>query len=294
MSAQELTSLKELASQLKVSDALLKKIIKDFDIPTERAQKKVFLTSQSVSILRDILALRASGKKNNEIKDLFDASKAEQEAKDTPIPSLEETKTETITEKAIIPAEDTELVVEANSEITNAENSSTEVNSRKTNHNKRFDKFKNRNRNKEETRSKQQEESESDKAENSDELDYSSYLVEDESSSSMAMELAETGDDELEENNSINIDDDDDDEAEVEEVERIEERLSPRRIRRRQFSFRYIQRQIANDSKRVNYLKQKLKRGRLAEPERLSLEQSLEQRSMLLSGWTQLLRWVKS
>jgi hypothetical protein len=72
------------------------------------------------------------------------------------------------------------------------------------------------------------------------------------------------------------------------------DRLSPRKIRRRQFSFRYIQRQIANDSKRVNYIKQKLRRGSLSTKEKMILEDSLHHRSDLLSGWIQLLRWVKS
>ena len=68
MSSSDSVSIKELASKLKTSDALIKKIIKDFEIETIRNQKRVLLSSESVQTIRDILALRASGKKNIEIK----------------------------------------------------------------------------------------------------------------------------------------------------------------------------------------------------------------------------------
>ena len=64
--------------------------------------------------------------------------------------------------------------------------------------------------------------------------------------------------------------------------------------RRRQFSFRFIQRQIANDMSRVDYIRHKLNRGKLSTLEKLHLEDSLHKRSHLLSGWTHLLRWVKN
>ena len=75
MSSSDSVSIKELASKLKTSDALIKKIIKDFEIETKRDQKRVLLSAESVQTIRDILALRASGKKNIEIKKLFDEAK---------------------------------------------------------------------------------------------------------------------------------------------------------------------------------------------------------------------------
>jgi hypothetical protein len=86
-----------------------------------------------------------------------------------------------------------------------------------------------------------------------------------------------------------------DDEPEIEDSEtELKDSIAPRKIRRKAFSFRYIQRQIANDTKRINYLKNRIKRAKISSSERLDLEDSLERRVTMLNGWLQIQRWVKS
>ncbi len=279
--SSELISIKELASKLKVTDALLKKLIKDFDIVTERVQKRVYLSESSVTTVREVLALRASGKKNKEIKELFEASKAPPPVEQAPEvekikakPSPRKTKTKKPDEDQQVIAQVEEQVVKVPEETIAAvalEYENTEEHA----------------------------------------VDISSYLEEDhqaEDEPSMAMRLAEESDVldtviESTEDESLDFEETNVEEekeaAIIEEPERTPERgrqdrLSPRKMRRRQFSFSYIQRQIANDSKRIQYIQQKLKRGSLSTKEAMNLKDSLEHRSKLLSGWVHLLRWVKS
>lgn len=296
MSSAELISIKELASKLKVTDALLKKLIKDFDISTDRVEKRIYLNTDSVTTVRAVLALRASGKKNKEIKELFEASKTATAVQEEPVVTKVETeatkpkadlkKAKPILKKAKPKKTDeTEVLNETEeqaAQIPQAEKISEETIV---------------------AVAKEYEDSQ----EHS--VDISSYLEEDqdaENEPSMAMRLAEeTGihHDEAEstEDQSLMLEDHDggEDEApiarEPERVtERTQDRLNPRKMRRRQFSFSYIQRQIANDSKRIQYLQQKIKRGSLSTKEEMNLKDSLEHRSKLLSGWVHLLRWVKS
>lgn len=270
----DLMSVKELAAKLKVTDALLKKLIKDFDIETTRVLKRIHLQDSSVKTIREILALRASGKKNKEIKELFDAAQADLVKTKTEAPQLE-TKDEPETESKILKTRNKIKNKIKNKIIENPINDQPE---------QRID-------TKVETKSKDE----------TEDLDITSYLDETEDDEiSMAMRLAEDDGNvndnprvELKEEN-LDLDDDDHDDEVAEVREEVEQRLSPKKARRRQFSFRYIQRQIANDAKRIQYLQQKLKRGRLSKKEQLDLEDSLEQRSKLHSGWVHLLRWVKS
>lgn len=80
----------------------------------------------------------------------------------------------------------------------------------------------------------------------------------------------------------------------IEEEDIVRDSISPRKVKRKAFSFRYIQRQIASDTKKVNYLKNKLKKSKLSHLERLNLRDSLDKRAKMLSSWIQILRWVKS
>lgn len=285
---ENLTSIKELASQLKSSDALIKKIIKDFEIDTIRSQKKVSLSDESVKIIRDILALRASGKKNNEIKEMFYASRSPESTN-----NVEEEKA--TTDEVITEDEAPEPEAEA------AKEGNTESNFRKNPKNKRH---------RRERRPHKDSASDEDqklpkltaeelaelqgnrgsKQENDKTLDLSQYLEEEEEH-----KLDDTIKHLLEDSDDEDLEDLSDADESIEAEEEEEKSSSSRgKVRRRQFSFRYIQRQIANDSKRVNYIKQKLKRGVLSSKERMLLEDSLYHRSKLLNGWIHLLRWVKS
>lgn len=291
MSSSDSVSIKELASKLKTSDALIKKIIKDFEIETKRDQKRVLLSAESVQTIRDILALRASGKKNIEIKKLFDEAQGVKPSSEPSSTEPEETLAEVTVEesfpeakkpkkpKSVKPAKqepleeqadspesaqdprDPELLVEGLSADDILELTDLPIN------------------------------------QDVDVLVPGDYLEDEVPQSNTQDDLKQLlsleGSEDLEEDLEDEITDEQIEE-ELTQQNRRGDRLSPRKIRRRQFSFRYIQRQIANDSKRVNYIKQKLRRGSLSTKERMVLEDSLHHRSVLLSGWIQLLRWVKS
>ena len=65
-------------------------------------------------------------------------------------------------------------------------------------------------------------------------------------------------------------------------------------VRRRGFNYRYVERQISNDSKRVGSLRQRLRNTNLSVQERLFIEEALERRILFLDGWKHILRWVSS
>ena len=65
---------------------------------------------------------------------------------------------------------------------------------------------------------------------------------------------------------------------------------SPRR--RRGFNYRYVERQISNDSKRVGSLRLRLRNTNLSVQERLFVEEALERRILFLDGWKHILRWI--
>ena len=64
------------------------------------------------------------------------------------------------------------------------------------------------------------------------------------------------------------------------------------RRRRRGFNYRYVERQIANDSKRVYSLRQRLKNSNTSVRDRLFFEEALERRILFLNGWKHILRWI--
>lgn len=291
MSSSDSVSIKELASKLKTSDALIKKIIKDFEIETKRDQKRVLLSAESVQTIRDILALRASGKKNIEIKKLFDEAQGVKPSSEPSSTEPEETLAEVTVEeslpeakkpkkpKSVKPAKQEPLEEQADSPESAQDprdpaapveglsaDDILELTSLPIN-------------------------------QDVDVLVPGDYLEDEIPQSNTQDDLKQLlsleGSEDLEEDLEDEITDEQIEE-ELTQQNRRGDRLSPRKIRRRQFSFRYIQRQIANDSKRVNYIKQKLRRGSLSTKERMVLEDSLHHRSVLLSGWIQLLRWVKS
>ena len=62
--------------------------------------------------------------------------------------------------------------------------------------------------------------------------------------------------------------------------------------RRRGFNYRYVERQISVDSKKVSSLRLRLKNPNLAVQDRLFFEESLERRILFLNGWKHILRWI--
>jgi len=326
MSETDLISVKELAQQLDVSDALLKKFVRDFGIDAERIKKRIHLKDESVNILKDIVRLRASGKKNKEIKEIFDQvqkakvkeEKAEKETKPvkakvagkrgrpkkekkevetkTEVEAKTETKVEAKTEKKVeakterkVEAETekkveakTERKVEAEVETKTEEPAEDKRHKREKTHKKKYGDKKSKKEKPEE--------------------DYSEYLAEQMGEKHQVQdEIALARQEVPEEESELT---DEDLEAELAGEEPVEETeevadwdgkpMQARRVRHRAFNFRYVQRQIANDSRRVDYIKYKLERSNLSTPERLKLEEVLDNRYKILSGWVHLLRWVKS
>ncbi len=271
MSESNQVSVKELASKLKVSDALLKKFIKDFSITTIQEKKLTYVSHESAEILKEIIRLRDAGKKNIEIKKLFEESQKAQAQEEAQAVAVSPT-----VEAAVVaePEEVASPIVTETVEIKEAPAPKVSV------------------------------------PEIAEEY-YNEYLTEQISETSneevisLAMQQAEGGShDEVETspvkttNNYEAREEREEERHQREEKEDREERDERdehgNKRRRRQFSFRFIQRQIANDMSRVDYIRHKLKRGKLSTLEKLHLEDSLDKRSHLLSGWTHLLRWVKN
>lgn len=75
-----------------------------------------------------------------------------------------------------------------------------------------------------------------------------------------------------------------------EEVVETEDGVRKRRL----FNYRYVERQISNDSKRISTLRQRLKNPNLPIQDRLFFEEALERRILFLDGWKHILRWVSS
>lgn len=62
--------------------------------------------------------------------------------------------------------------------------------------------------------------------------------------------------------------------------------------RRRGFNYRYVERQVSMDSKKVSFLRQRLKNPNLSVQDKLFFEESLERRILFLNGWKHILRWI--
>jgi len=89
------------------------------------------------------------------------------------------------------------------------------------------------------------------------------------------------------------------DEEKKEDVEREllelkEDEETEQAPRKKGFNYRYVERQISNDSKRVNSLRHRLKNVNISVQERLFIEESLERRILFLDGWKHLLKWVST
>lgn|GEM_PF-2468361 len=258
MSDPTQVSVKELASKLKTSDSLLKKFIKDFDIATVYEKKLLYVSTESAEILKEIIRLRNAGKKNTEIKKLFEEAQKAQKQEEAANAAAAELITVEPEAAPIVEATPVE------------ENQPAAVTERVAPAPEIAEEYYN---------------------------EYLAEQISEtaEDTVSLAMQQAELGDEAESVAAVTETNFDEEPEAEEEEEEKYEAQSGTgAKRRRRQFSFRFIQRQIANDMKRVDYIRHKLKRGKLSTLEKLHLEDSLEKRSSLLKGWTHLLRWVKN
>lgn len=82
------------------------------------------------------------------------------------------------------------------------------------------------------------------------------------------------------------------DQIQEEEAYKLEQEPQGLPRRRRLFNFRYVERQVSGDSKRVNFLRQRLKNPNLSNHDKLFYEEALERRILLLDGWKHILRWI--
>lgn len=307
-----LVSVKELASKLDVSDALLKKYVKDFEIPTQKVKNRTHLEDSSIEIVKEIVKLRNAGKKSKDIKAILTHVRSQEESAETATeevveepkkaktakapkakakavkgskeekPKTAKAKTKAKTKKAEPEEEAPE--VEAIEEKPEPEEKSSSPRSKRGARSRSNDK----------DRKKQNKSKKEDSDEFAD-LDVTGFLrdemVENEILEGPALvEAIEEEVGELPEDEDLDGLDDID---ELEEEE-TKSRSPGRTKRRKAFNFRYVQRQIANDSRRVNYIKNRLRRANISTPERLSLEDALDRRSKLLNGWLHILRWIKS
>ena len=104
----------------------------------------------------------------------------------------------------------------------------------------------------------------------------------------------EVGNGNLSQDEKLDEDDESDveDKASEEEGEGEEREHGQERRRRRGFNYRYVERQIANDSKRVYSLRQRVKNPNISVKDRLFFEEALERRILFLNGWKHILRWM--
>ena len=209
-------NIKEVSSKLDISEATVRKYLKDFDLDCEKGSgAKAVVSDETFQALSEIAKLRANGLSIQEIKEL----KSQKPSKNI-LDEIEETES---TQKEEI---------------------------------------------------KKEEESET-KTEVAEDLEDKNLL---------------------EEQDEEALDEDTQDEAESEEL--IKESAheegtegAPER-RRRGFNYRYVERQISNDSKRVGSLRLRLRNSNLSVQERLFVEESLERRILFLDGWKHILRWI--
>lgn len=290
MSESDLITVKELAAELEITDLVLKKLLKFFELPNLKVKRNIHLTDDVVAVVRRVMALKAEGKRNKDIKQLFDDErKKEKKALEgnkksdrtdssdaaQAILSIAEDKSDTSVEES-----DSFNSEKADDSLINSEHLSEEtisesgiILSAKDAEGEPFIK-----------KAKREPSYIQDFIE-SEEIE-AKFDVEQQDVQADALEL-----DALAEEEGGDLD-------EIEVTEETEattkDSLRPRKIRHKAFSFRYIQREIANDTKSLNFLKNKLKKGKLTHVERLNLLDSLDRRAKMLNSWIQILRWVKS
>lgn len=283
-----LISVKELASKLDVTDALLKKLVKDFEIPTQKVKNRNHLDDDGVDHIKRILDLKSEGKKTKEIKELFAEQDGPKEAEEeTPKAkgrkSKKAEKKVTKKTKAEEPEEEQE---EAEEEKPKAKSKARK---------EKPEKKPSRKSNLKSAPKGQGDPMPS----NVGDIDINEY-IKDELAEEDADEMitTHTTEEVIKELDEGELDLEDEDLEEIEEeplVQELEEDKSqPKKRRRKSFNFRYAQRQIAFDSKRIKYIRHRLAKSNISTSERMSLEDALDRRSKLLDGWLHILRWIKT
>ena len=71
-----------------------------------------------------------------------------------------------------------------------------------------------------------------------------------------------------------------------------DENEQPESRRRRGFNYRYVERQISTDSKKISAFRRRLQNPNISIQERLFYEDALERRILFLNGWKHILKWV--
>ncbi len=290
MSESDLITVKELAAELEITDLVLKKLLKFFELPNLKVKRNIHLTGDVVAVVRRVMALKAEGKRNKDIKQLFDDERKKEKKALEGNKKSEETNSSDAAQAILSIAEDkSDTSVEesdsfnsdkADDSLISSEHLSEEtvsesgiILSAKDAEGEPFIK-----------KAKREPSYIQDFIE-SEEIE-AKFDVEQQDVQADALEL-----DALAEEEGGDLD-------EIEVTEETEattkDSLRPRKIRHKAFSFRYIQREIANDTKSLNFLKNKLKKGKLTHVERLNLLDSLDRRAKMLNSWIQILRWVKS
>ena len=291
MSESDLITVKELAAELEITDLVLKKLLKFFELPNLKVKRNIHLADDVVAIVRRVMALKAEGKRNKDIKQLFDDERKKEKKALEGNKKSEKTDSSDAAQASLDIVEDnSDISVEepdsfnsemADDSLITSENLSEEtvsesgiiLSAKDEDDEKPFIK-----------KAKKEPSYIQDFIE-SEEIE-AKFDVEQQDVQADALAL-----DALAEEEGGDLD-------EVEVTEETEETtkdtLRPRKMRHKAFSFRYIQREIANDTKSLNFLKNKLKKGKLTHVERLNLLDSLDRRAKMLNSWIQILRWVKS
>jgi DNA-binding transcriptional MerR regulator len=212
-------TIKDSANKLDLSEATVKKYLKDFELPFGKGPaNKALISNDTFQALTEIAKLRANGLSIQEIKELKTEEPSKHIADEIEeVPVLEQIK----------PKEETELVESLIAEEL------TEV------------------------------------------LDIPS--LEDLSASESSSETAADAEEDAAEGTQ--------DESEGEEDESTQRR-------RRGFNYRYVERQISADSKRVSSIRIRLKNPNLSVQDRMFFDEALERRILFLNGWKHILKWI--
>jgi hypothetical protein len=290
LSESDLITVKELAAELEITDLVLKKLLKFFELPNLKVKRNIHLTDDVVAIVRRVMALKAEGKRNKDIKQLFDDERKKEKK------ALEGNKK---SEKA-----DSSDAAQSSLDIVKDKSDRSVEESDSFNSDKADDSLITTEHLSEETVSesgiilsaKDDEEEPFIKKAKKEPSYIQDFIESEEIEAKFDVEQQDVQAEALELDALAEEEGGDLDEIEVtEETEATtKDSLRPRKIRHKAFSFRYIQREIANDTKSLNFLKNKLKKGKLTHVERLNLLDSLDRRAKMLNSWIQILRWVKS
>jgi hypothetical protein len=291
LSESDLITVKELAAELEITDLVLKKLLKFFELPNLKVKRNIHLTDDVVAVVRRVMALKAEGKRNKDIKQLFDDERKKEKKALEENKKSEETDSSDAAEVILSIAEDKSDTSVQESDSFDADKAddslitSEHLNEETVSEPGIILSAKDEDDEKPFIKKAKKEPSYIQDFIESEEIE-AKFDVEQQDVQADALAL-----DALAEEEGGDLD-------EVEVTEETEETtkdtLRPRKMRHKAFSFRYIQREIANDTKSLNFLKNKLKKGKLTHVERLNLLDSLDRRAKMLNSWIQILRWVKS